>query len=216
MHKVSAFAAWLATAAFVVIGAPTCAAAQTEAFSGYTQHVWQASDGLPEQTVQAFAQTRDGYLWIGTSGGLVRFDGVHFTVFDRQNTPALNENSIFCLMVSRDGALWIGTEGGGIARMIDGRFQSWTTKAGLSNDFVRALFQDASGTVWAGTDNGLMQFRQNRFVRVDGTAAIPAISVHSIYQDRAGRLWAGGYRLACIENLPPACIRSAPVSARTW
>ena len=174
--------------------------AQTEAFSGYTQHVWQASDGLPEQTVQAFAQTRDGYLWIGTSGGLVRFDGVHFTVFDRQNTPALNENSIFCLMVSRDGALWIGTEGGGIARMIDGRFQSWTTRQGLSNDFVRALFQDASGTVWAGTDNGLMQFRQNRFVRVDGTAAIPAISVHSIFQDRAGRLWAGGFRLACIEH----------------
>lgn len=200
MHRVSALAAWFATAALVAVGAPTCAVAQTEAFSGYTQHVWQASDGLPEQTVQAFAQTRDGYLWIGTSGGLVRFDGVHFTVFDRQNTPALNENSIFCLMVSRDGALWIGTEGGGIARMIDGRFQSWTTRQGLSNDFVRALFQDASGTVWAGTDNGLMQFRQNRFVRVDGTAAIPAISVHSIFQDRAGRLWAGGFRLACIEH----------------
>ena len=201
MHRVRTIAAWAATVVWMMTLAGPCAAAQSDAFAGYTRHIWQASDGLPEQTVQAFAQTRDGYLWIGTSGGLVRFDGVHFTVFDRQNTPALHENSIFCLMVSRDGALWIGTEGGGIVRMIDGRFQSWTTTEGLSNDFVRTVFEDASGTVWAGTDNGLMQYRQGRFVRVDGTAAIPELSVHAIYQDRAGRLWAGGYRLTCIEHM---------------
>ena len=201
MHRVRTIAAWAATVVWMMTLAGACAVAQSDAFAGYTRHIWQASDGLPEQTVQAFAQTRDGYLWIGTSGGLVRFDGVHFTVFDRQNTPALHENSIFCLMVSHDGALWIGTEGGGIVRMVDGRFQSWTTTEGLSNDFVRNVFEDASGTVWAGTDNGLMQFRQGRFVRVDGTAAIPELSVHAIYQDRAGRLWAGGYRLVCIEHM---------------
>jgi signal transduction histidine kinase/ligand-binding sensor domain-containing protein len=201
MQRVRTIAAWVASAAWILMGAHPCAASEADAFAGYTRHVWQASDGLPEQTVQAFAQTRDGYLWIGTSGGLVRFDGVHFTVFDRQNTPALHENSIFCLTVSRDGALWIGTEGGGIVRMMDGRFQSWTTKEGLSNDFVRTVFEDASGTVWAGTDNGLMQYSQGRFVRVDGTAAIPELSVHAIYQDRAGRLWAGGYRLTCIEHM---------------
>jgi ligand-binding sensor domain-containing protein/signal transduction histidine kinase len=188
-------------AACLIAGAVACATAQTGALAGYTRHVWQASDGLPEQTVQAFAQTPDGYLWVGTSGGLVRFDGSHFTVFDRQNTSALHENSIFCLMVSRDGALWIGTEGGGIARMTGGHFDSWTTKEGLSNGFVRALYEDAAGTVWAGTDNGLMQFNRGRFTRVDGTAAIPEISVHAIYQDRAGRLWAGGFRLACIEHM---------------
>ena len=201
MHRVRTIAAWVAPVVWMVTGAVTCAVAQSDAFAGYTRHVWQASDGLPEQTVQAFAQTRDGYLWIGTSGGLVRFDGVHFTVFDRQNTPALHENSIFCLMVSRDGALWIGTEGGGLARYAQGEFRSWTTREGLSNDFVRTVFEDAAGTVWAGTDNGLMQYSQGRFVRVDGTAAIPELSVHAIYQDRAGRLWAGGYRLTCIEHM---------------
>ena len=121
MHKVSTIAVWLAPVVWLMMGGGACAVAQSDAFAGYTRHIWQASDGLPEQTVQAFAQTRDGYLWIGTSGGLVRFDGVHFTVFDRQNTPALHENSIFCLMVSRDGALWIGTEGGGLARYAQGR-----------------------------------------------------------------------------------------------
>jgi ligand-binding sensor domain-containing protein/signal transduction histidine kinase len=172
-----------------------------QGFAGYTRHVWQAVDGLPEQTVQAFAQTSDGYLWIGTTGGLVRFDGAHFTLFDRQNTPLLHENSVYCLMVSRDGALWIGTEGGGVVRYQHSEFRSWTTHEGLSNDFVRALFQDSTGIVWAGTDNGLMQFKGDRFVRVDGTPAIPTLSVDSIYQDRNGRLWVGGFRLACIQNM---------------
>jgi len=178
-----------------------CLAAPAQSLPEYTRHVWQASDGLPEQTVQAFAQTADGYLWIGTTGGLVRFDGAHFTLFDRQNTPALHENSIFCLMVSRDGALWIGTEGGGVVRYVEGQFRSWTTRQGLSNDFVRALYQDSAGTIWAGSDNGLMQLRGERFVRVDGTPAIPVVSVHAVVQDRAGRLWVGGFPLICIENM---------------
>jgi ligand-binding sensor domain-containing protein/signal transduction histidine kinase len=169
--------------------------------SGYTRRVWQGFEGLPEQTVQAFAQTADGYLWIGTTGGLVRFDGAHFTLFDRQNTPQFHENNIFCLMVSRDGALWIGTEGGGVVRYDHGQFRAWTTRDGLSNDFVRAIYQDSAGTIWAGTDNGLMQFQRDGFVRVDGTSAIPAISVHSIFQDRGGRLWVGGFQLVCIEHM---------------
>ena len=195
MHRVRLIAAWVASAAWIVMGWGTCAAAQSDAFAGYTRHIWQASDGLPEQTVQAFAQTRDGYLWIGTSGGLVRFDGVHFTVFDRQNTPALHENSIFCLTVSHDGALWIGTEGGGLARYAQGEFRSWTAREGLSNDFVRTLAEDAKGNIWAGTDNGLLRLDGGRFVRVDGTGDVPALAVHKIYLDRDGGLWVGGSKL---------------------
>jgi ligand-binding sensor domain-containing protein len=73
---------------------------------GYTRRVWQTQDGLPENTVQAFAEDSDNYLWIGTSGGLVRFDGERFVAFDRENAPAILENSIFCLAVARDGSLW--------------------------------------------------------------------------------------------------------------
>jgi ligand-binding sensor domain-containing protein/signal transduction histidine kinase len=162
---------------------------------GYTRRVWQAPDGLPEQTVQAFAQTRDGFLWIGTTGGLLRFDGARFTVFDRQNTPELYENNIFCLLVARDGALWIGTEGGGLARYAGGQFRSWTAREGISNDFVRALTQAADGTIWAGTDNGLLRVNGDRVARVDGTAKIPALAVHSIFEEKNGDLWVGGSRL---------------------
>lgn len=175
-----------------------CAGAQS--LDGYTRRVWQATDGLPEQTVQAFAQTQDGFLWIGTTGGLLRFDGAHFVVFDRQNTPELHENNIFSLMVSRDGALWIGTEGGGLSRYAGGRFRSWTTRDGMSNDFVRTLVQDAQGRIWAGTDNGLLRLDGERFVRMDGVGRIPALAVHSIATDRDGSLWVGGSKLLRLRD----------------
>jgi ligand-binding sensor domain-containing protein/signal transduction histidine kinase len=177
-----------------------CAALRADGLEGYTRHVWQAPDGLPEQTVQAFAQTPDGYLWIGTTGGLLRFDGVHFTVFDSQNTPTLHENSVFCLMVARDGTLWIGTEGGGIASYSGGQFRTWVALDGQSNDFVRVMMQDQDGTIWAGTDRGLLRLNGGRFVQVDGTASIPPISVHSIYRDRVGHMWVGGWRLMRIDG----------------
>ncbi len=187
-------------ATWLLICAAGCGALRAGTLAGYTLHVWQAPDGLPEQTVQAFAQTGDGYLWIGTTGGLVRFDGIHFTVFDRQNTPSLHENSVFCLMVARDGALWIGTEGGGLIRYSKGQFRSWTTRDGLSNDFVRSLVQDAQGAIWAGTDNGLLRLDGDHFVRVDGVAGVPALAVHSVFQDRSGRVWVGGSKLLRLEG----------------
>ncbi len=194
MQTLRRYTAWL------LVLAAACGAVWAGELAGYTRRVWQVSDGLPEQTVQAFAQTPDGYLWIGTTGGLVRFDGANFTVFDRQNTPALHENSVFCLIVSRDGSLWIGTEGGGLAHYSDGEFQSWTTREGLSNEFVRTILEDAGGTIWAGTDNGLLRLEREHFVRVDGSANIPALAVHALYQDRAGRIWVGGSKLLSLKN----------------
>lgn len=167
---------------------------------GYTRKVWQAQDGLPEQTVQAFAQTPDHYLWIGTTGGLLRTDGSHLTLFDNENTPAITENSIFSLLVTRDGALWIGTEGGGLLRYQYGRFRAFGAADGLSDNFIRALFQDRDGTLWVGTDNGLMRLAGKRFQRVDGASGIPALAVHAITQDRSGALWVGGSDLISIDH----------------
>jgi ligand-binding sensor domain-containing protein len=76
-------------------------------------------NGLPQNTVQALVQTRDGFVWLGTEVGLVRFDGNGFQVFDKNSTPALPGNDVRCLLESRDGALWIGTSEG-LARWKDG------------------------------------------------------------------------------------------------
>ncbi len=85
-------------------------------FQGYTTRLWGAEDGLPDQTVQAFAQTADGSLWIGTRGGLLRFDGARFSLYNRETAFAVLERGVNCLLTSRDGSLWIGTEGGGLIR----------------------------------------------------------------------------------------------------
>jgi len=177
-----------------------CSAAFAIAPSGFTRKVWQTQDGLPEQTVQAFAQTPDHYLWIGTTGGLLRFDGARLTVFDVENTPQLGTNSVFSLMVSRDGSLWIGTEGGGLLRYEAGRFHVFGTRDGLSDGFVRALLEDRQGTIWVGTDNGLLRFADGKFKRVDDVDGRPTIAVHAIAEDHLGRLWVGGSRLLCFDR----------------
>ncbi len=174
--------------------------AGTSVPDGYIRKVWQAKDGLPEQTVQAFAQTPDHYLWIGTTGGLLRSDGSHLTLFDDENTPAIRENSIFSLLVTRDGSLWIGTEGGGLLRYREGQFRSFGSADGLSDNFIRALFEDRDGTLWVGTDNGLLRKVGDRFVREDGMHGIPVMAVHAITQDRQGALWVGGSDLIAIKH----------------
>ncbi|HTY85571.1 MAG TPA: two-component regulator propeller domain-containing protein [Silvibacterium sp.] len=182
--------------AFFLLAA-SCAA-QTrpnELPASYSQRIWKMQDGLPEQVVQAFAQTADRYLWIGTTGGLVRFDGERFLVFDRENTPAFLENNVFCLTVSRDNTLWIGLEGGGLIRYRNGAFRSFNASDGLNNDFVRTVYQDHLGRIWVGTDSGLFLLNNERLSRVDNQNVIPGLAVHAIDEDSHGGLWVGGSRL---------------------
>ena len=154
-------------------------AAGSPSFS-YAPRLWQMQDGLPEQVVQAFAQTEDRYLWIGTTGGLVRFDGERFLMFDRENTPAFSDNNVFCLTVTRNNTLWIGMEGGGLIRYRDGVFHPFSGNDGLTNAFVRVVYEDKGGKLWVGTDSGLFLLSDDRLDRVDNTANIPAIAVHAI------------------------------------
>ena len=166
----------------------------------YSRRLWQSADGLPEDFAQALAQTRDGYLWIGTSGGLVRFDGIRFTVFNRENTPAFRDDSFYSLLVSKDGALWGGTEGGGLVRYKGGTFRVFGAAEGLTNSFVRVIFEDREGNLWAGTDAGLFRMQNESLTRIDGHDGIPQMSVHSICQDREGRLLVGGRGLLVLSG----------------
>jgi ligand-binding sensor domain-containing protein/signal transduction histidine kinase len=169
----------------------------------YTVRSWQSQNGLPSETIQAFAQTPDGFLWVGTSEGLVRFDGAHFTVFSHDSTPALRENSVFCLLTGHDGRLWIGTEGGGLVEMRNGLFRSYTAADGLTGGFVRVLFEDREGALWVATDEGLFQMKGDKFGRVDDRPEMPSNAFHGIAQDDLGRIWAGGARLYALLRGQP-------------
>src|SRR5581483_2694507 len=99
---------------------------------------WTAENGLPDNSIWALRQTRDGYLWMTTSSALLRFDGVRFREFNRANTPGLTAEgfSPYTLLEDRQGCLWAGTWTGGAVRQCDGRFTSFTTKDGLPGNRV--------------------------------------------------------------------------------
>lgn len=191
---------------FVLLAAATAAAARPplEASLGdpiaYSQRVWQSSNGLPEDFAQAVTRTHDGYLWIGTSGGLVRFDGIRFALFNSQNVPAFRDESVYSLFTSRDGTLWAGTEGGGLIRYRSGSFRVFGSAEGLTNGFVRVVFEDRHGDLWVGTDAGLFRMRNEALVRIDGSGGIPQLNVHSICEDREGRLLVGGWGLLVLNG----------------
>src|SRR5437868_12623019 len=118
------FFSWvrLSAAVFFLFLLTARAATNSPSIPQYIAHSWDNDDGLPQNSVQAIVQTRDGYLWIGTQMGLARFDGVHFTIFDTNNVPELKGKSISTLVESRDGSLWIGTYDGALTRLKDGKF----------------------------------------------------------------------------------------------
>ena len=157
----------------------------------YSRRIWRTDDGLPQNKIQVISQTADGFLWIGTAGGLVRFDGVHFVVFDRANTPAFRDDSILSLMPGRDGELWIGTEGGGLVRLERGVFTTFGQEQGITNRFVRTLLWDRSGTLWVGTDRGFFRKNGLRFDRLDNREGVPIFAARCLAEDRNGQIWLG-------------------------
>ena len=131
---------------------------------------WSAMEGLPQGSVTGIVQSRDGYLWLGTSGGAVRFDGIRFTVFDDRNPKQLLENEVKAILAASDGSIWIGVFGGGVSRYHQGHFTVYTTDNGLLDNFVGALAEDRQGNIWIGSDRGLTQFGSGRFRHFTETA----------------------------------------------
>jgi ligand-binding sensor domain-containing protein/signal transduction histidine kinase len=118
---------------------------------------WQTEDSLPDNTITAIQQTTNGYLWLGTFNGLVRFDGVQFKTYDSANTPELRSSRILSLLADDKGALWIGTEGGGLLCLNNQRFSEVPLAAlgGASQSAsISSLFQETNGTVWAALEGG--------------------------------------------------------------
>ncbi|HEU4387003.1 MAG TPA: two-component regulator propeller domain-containing protein [Blastocatellia bacterium] len=176
--------------ATVVPASPAAESNRSRVARQYIRTAWTVQDGLPQNSVNAILQTRDGYLWLGTFGGLARFDGVKFTVFNSGNTPGMKTNRILSLYEDRAGKLWIGAETGEVMLLDDGRVKTITTDDGLSGGQVWSFLEDHTGAMWMGTSRGLVRWNGEvrTFTRGDGLAGD---TVWSIHEDRAGNLWLG-------------------------
>jgi hypothetical protein len=104
----------------------------------YSVRHWDTEDGLPHNSIKHLVQTHDGYLWIGTGYGLARFDGLTFTVFNKNNTPEMRSSVISSLTETSDGNLWIGT-GSGLLRYRNGRFTRYDRANGMRSETISAL-----------------------------------------------------------------------------
>jgi len=156
----------------------------------YTIQNWQTEDGLPQSSVLAIEQTPDGYLWLATFGGLARFDGVRFTVFDTGNLPGLPANRLVRLFVDREGALWLITELHELACLVDGHCRRFSVADGLPPDGLHLVREDGQGRFWAaGVKNGLWQRHNDRFVPVAAPSEFAASSLRALTSDTSGRPW---------------------------
>lgn len=157
----------------------------------YLIDVWQTEQGLPENTVNAIAQTPDGYLWCGTARGLARFDGVRFTVFNPANTPALGAGRIRQLLVDRRGTLWLTTSEGALIRFEDGTFTSFSPPPRVSSgrSFIR-LAEDATGALWLTAEDGaLLRFANGGFTLVSARWDATGKQIFHVHSDFSGQLW---------------------------
>ncbi|HJZ81514.1 MAG TPA: two-component regulator propeller domain-containing protein [Pyrinomonadaceae bacterium] len=148
---------------------------------------WTTDEGLPQNTVSAILQTRDGYLWLTTAAGLVRFDGQRFTVFDKSNTKGLNTVRFSTLFEDEDASLWIGTEDGGLTHYHNGTFTTYTTQNGLPHNRILGIWGEESGTLLILTGSGLVRWQHDRFLPYPTHQGISID--RSCYRGQSGAFW---------------------------
>lgn len=153
----------------------------------YQLQNWQIRDGIPGDTVSGVAQDHDGFLWIGTSEGLVRFDGQRMIVFNRENVPSMKSAATGLPVVDRQGVVWFPTRRG-LGRVVKGNVEFWTTAQGLSDDAVRVLRLDRKGVLWVGTHLGVDRIENGKVTPVRG---LPKDDVQSLEICADGSLWVG-------------------------
>jgi signal transduction histidine kinase/ligand-binding sensor domain-containing protein len=156
----------------------------------YAHTAWNAGENFPGGIIFAIAQTHDGYLWLGTEFGLLRFDGVRSVPWQPPAGQHLPSSQIRALLVARDGSLWIGTRDG-LASWKDGKLTQYGELAG---QLVQSLLEDREGAIWAGgwaASTGRICAIQSRRAECYGEDGSLGHGVYSLYEDGGGSLWLG-------------------------
>ncbi len=157
----------------------------------YAHTTWKHGERISKGIIFSIAQTPDGYLWLGTEFGLLRFDGVRATPWQPPAGDHLPDLQIRTLRVARDGRLWIGTFSG-LASWKDGKLTHYPE---LDGHEVQALLEDREGTIWVGgweTNAGKLCRIQSGRIQCYGEGGHFGSGVTALYEDSGGNLWAAG------------------------
>ena len=159
---------------------------------GFTVRSWDSEDGLPVARFYALARTPDGYLWLGSEVGLVRFDGARFVTLTTTNVPALGNNHILSLLVDTNGILWVGTASGTLAARVNGSFSAVPLDPRLRGAPITGLASGPDGSLWfAPAGHGLVRWRQGACdFSIPTNGLPPGSGMPSFVVENNGRIWA--------------------------
>lgn len=157
----------------------------------YLLDQWGTSEGLPANTIHSIVQTPDGFLWLATSNGLFRFDGIHFSNIHfvrKEDIAPRGYTEPTSLLVNREGDLWIGSTTG-ITRFRNGRFQGFTFANGLSGERIRCIAADMNDNLWVSYMTGYLdRFSGEKFTGFDPSDGLKGDRISSIVEDHRGNL----------------------------
>jgi ligand-binding sensor domain-containing protein/signal transduction histidine kinase len=168
-----------------------CAAPAASTNSLWSARVWQSDEGLPDNTVVGVEQTPDGFLWVATQAGLVRFDGLQFRQFTPVTAAGVPTSLIQAILLDHRGRLWVAKDRRVVVCVDQGRTTSVVTSGnGLPNLEARMMVEDPEGAVWVSYIGGevvrIQDGRVRSFTSKDG---LPVGGTCQLARDKAGQLW---------------------------
>src|SRR5258706_6470507 len=214
--------AWLWLCVFCSV-LPVGAASTSQSDTSCIIDSWSVEQNLPQSSVISVIQTKDGYLWLGTLNGLVRFDGSRFTIFNQNNTPGLDSDRIVYLFEDSRTNLWVGTDTAGVALVQDGKVQSFNIGRSGHEGRLTSACEDAAGAVWLYTaDAHLGRYQNGKMDVLNLPFSAPAVS-RVIAAEKSGPLWVSEYELGKLSVLfsfrpvnfhPPTLVIDQSIPAR--
>jgi ligand-binding sensor domain-containing protein len=184
---------------------PLIALDPQKSIAQYGHSVWMKQTGLPANAVNVALQTRDGYLWLGTSAGLFRFDGASFAEISTDPKGEGKNEIITTLCESPDSSLWIGTEYSGLRCFKNGKVSRYGLKEGFHDTQIRQLLESRTGRLWIGTSIGLYMLRDGEFVPM----FLNPNYITGVAEDAQGRIWIGTHAgVRIIEEARPTKVAS--------
>jgi ligand-binding sensor domain-containing protein len=187
----SRFALLSLVLALVLLAAPALAQKrQAPPITQYNIRSWSTRDGLPNDKIIAVYQSAQGYIWLASQEGLVRFDGAGFEIFDKKNTPVFPHSQVTALIEDKDSTLWISTIRG-MLKYRRGKFESVQTESGVGSFVGTVLYIDRKGNCLVGTRTGLLRVVNGVLSKVDLPGNPENTPVNAICEDQDGQLWIG-------------------------
>ena len=177
---------------------------------------WSTQEGLPNDKIIAVYQSTEGYIWLGSQEGLVRFDGASFETFDKKNTPAFPHNQVMALVEDKDSTLWVSTIRG-MMKYRRGKFEPVRAESSVGPFVGNTLYIDRKGNCLVGTRNGILHIVNGVVSKFEASGYATTLDVNAMCEDQEGQLWIGsGQGLKLLQDGKIVDITGNGVPENAW